>query len=56
MALFRSRGYPVGSSNGYLFDVADGDGKGVVGPRTTQIAYPKVYYWIDGDGFLFIKE
>ena len=30
MVLFRSRDYPVGASDGYLFGVAAGDGKGGV--------------------------
>ena len=41
MELFRMRDYPVGESDGYLFHVDAGYGKGGVDPRTTQLTSQK---------------
>ena len=42
MSLFRSRDYPVGASDGSLFGVPDGYGKGGVVPSTTHFTSKEV--------------
>ena len=44
--------HSVGSDGGSLFVVSYGDGKGGVGPRTTQMFSPKQYFWFDGGDFV----
>ena len=41
MALFSNGYYPVGASGVSFLCVADVDGKGGVGPRTTHLTYKK---------------
>ena len=52
MVLFFSGYYPVGAYGGSLFGVSDVDGKGVVGPSTTQLFSQKSYCCIDGCNFV----
>ena len=55
-ALFRSRDYPIGTSDGSLFNVSVGDGKGGVVPRTTHLSTQNFYFWIDGDNFVLSRS
>ena len=47
-----SSNYPFGSYGGSSFGVADGGGKGGVGPRTTHLSSHKVGCWLDGVDFM----
>ena len=56
MALVRSRDYPVGASNGYLFDVAAGYGKFSVVTGTTHLTSKNIHCWIDGDDVVLSRS
>ena len=47
-----SEEYSVGALDVSSFDVGVGDGKGGMGPRTTQITSHKVDCWTDGGDFV----
>ena len=51
-SLFRIRDNPVGASDGYFFVVDDGDGKGGVFPRTTNLTSQNFYCCIGGGYFV----
>ena len=44
--------YTFRAYDGYSFSLDDGDGKGGVGPSTTQISSQKGYFWLDGGDFV----
>ena len=46
------RGYSDNVTGDYLFGVADGDGKGGLGPRINHLYSHKVYFWLAGDYFV----
>ena len=42
----------VGATVGSSFVAADGDGQGILRPRTTYLIFQKVYCWIYGGDFV----
>ena len=52
MASPSGKEYSVGALCDFSFYVGDGDGKGVMGPRTTNINSQKFDCWNDGGNFV----
>ena len=52
MALSPSKEYLVDHFPGSSFDLDVGDGKGVVGPKTSHLTSEKVDCWTDGGNFV----